>query len=200
MKNNSFRDQDLSAGIYRTDIDLDSIEFFKDNGIDGDAEFRILRRRVVNRPINRITFTGESYNALLVRDPLDVLENYFKIDIEDVVRDCFKVVDLSRFNSLAEQYRETVSWRAELVDAAGDGWLDFESAVSEELADSGEKELWDIYDSVNDEIDRRYFRGVDSTVQDLSVVDGVWTFDFASLSYAAETYLISVGLISKFWE
>lgn len=165
-------------GEIETGMDVDSLSWFETVGEGRDERYRIIRRSRVGR-ITKIRFNGKLVKVIVEREPREIMEEN-NIDFSSVVSDVWKLVDCSEWETLESEYNEMILWRNELCEISN-GWAGaFNSEV--ETFRLRAVDLIDEYVFVmNEEISCRYFLGRDSSVRDLSRVDGVLTYGWASL-------------------
>lgn len=165
-------------GEIETGMDVDSLSWFETVGEGRDERYKIVRRSRVGH-ITKFRVNGKVVKVIVEREPREIMEEN-NISFCSVVSDVWKLVDTSDWQILESEYNEMILWRNELTEIS-DGWSDaFDGEV--EAFRLRAADLIDEYAFVmNEEISNRYFLGSDSSVEDLSRVNGVLTYGWASL-------------------
>lgn len=175
---NEESEDNFVIGEIETGMDVDSLSWFETVGEGRDERYKIVRRSRVGH-ITKFRVNGKVVKVIVEREPREIMEEN-NISFCSVVSSVWKLVDTSEWQLLESEYNEMIIWRNELCEIS-DGWAD---------AFDGEVEAFrlraaDLIDEfafvMNEEISSRYFLGKDSSVRDLSRVDGVLTYGWASL-------------------
>lgn len=171
-------EEDFIVGEIQTGVDVDSLSWFETVGEGRDERYKIVRRSRVGH-ITKFRVNGKVVKVIVEREPREIMDEN-NISFCSVVSEVWKLVDTSEWQILESEYNEMILYRNDLCEIS-DGWSDaFDSEV--EAFRLRAADLIDEYAFVmNEEISSRYFLGSDSSVEDLSRVNGVLTYGWASL-------------------
>lgn len=164
-------------------------------------DFIIANPKNYSFPVSQIRINGKSYHAVEVIKDIDEIETIFEsrnMNFNQILNNSW-VKQKGSIDEIVESFKnyEEVKLWAKQINEISDGYKESFSQELEHIYEHNKKLVIDLYNKMISTVTEEYFDYEDSTVEDLSVVDGIRCFQWA---FSYDVFQKCYNMVDEFVE